>query len=76
MNTMKVTGENPFQVIGKGFAIGPSKEGYTLNYSADGVNWTAYEEATEAEKTELVNSPVPGLYYKLVGNASTVTVRF
>lgn len=76
MNTKKVTGEAPFQVVGTAFAISPSAEGYTLNYSADGVNWTAYEEATEAGKTELVNSPVAGLYYKLVGNASEVTIRF
>lgn len=76
MNLFKVTGESPFQVFGAAFAISPSAEGYTLNYSVDAVNWTAYDEATEAGKTELVNCPVPGMFFKLVGNYSEVTIRY
>ena len=76
MDTIKIIGEAVFQIVAAAFAISPSESGYTLNYSVDGVNWTAYEEATEADKNELVNSPVAGMYYKLVGNTGEVTIRF
>ena len=76
MNTFNVIGESPFQVPGRAFAITPSLEGYTLNYSADGENWTAYPEATEAGVTELVNCPVAGMYFKLAGNFSEVVIRY
>ena len=76
METFKIIGEAVFQIVAAAFAISPSASGYTLNYSVDGVNWTAYEEATEADKTELVNSPVAGMYYKLAGNTSEVTIRY
>lgn len=76
MNTFKIIGEAVFQIVAAAFAISPSASGYTLNYSVDGVNWTAYEEATEAAKNELVNCPVAGMYYKLVGNTGEVTIRY
>jgi len=76
MNKMIVKGESPFQVPGRAFAISPSLEGYTLNYSVDGVDWTAYEEATASGVTELVNCPVEGMFFKLAGNFTDVTIRY
>lgn len=76
MNTIKVIGESPFQIPVAAFAISPSLEGYTLNYSVDGIDWTAYDEATEAGVTELVNCPVGGMFYKLAGNFSEVVIRY
>lgn len=73
---IKVTGEAVFQVNAHIFGITPSNEGYTLNYSDDGVHFTEHDEPTEAGKTEtVVNAPI-GRYYKLVGNASSVQITF
>lgn len=74
--TIKVNGEAPFQVEVPNFAISPSASGYTLNYSADGVNYTAVEDATAADTNQVVCSAAGGLFYKLVGNTGEVTVTF
>lgn len=73
---MLVTGENPFQVTAHSFAVSPSKEGYTLNFSADGVNYTAYSEATPANENLIVNGIPKCVYFKLIGNKSDVTIKY
>ena len=60
---MKISGEKPFSLVKTSFAIGPSAEGYTLNYSVDGQNWTAYDEATPSGTTAIVNFGIPNLKY-------------
>ena len=70
-----IVNEAPFQVNGTNFAVSPSASGYTLNYSADGKEYTAWEEATPAEEVLVVNGAVPGMYFKLVGNTSEVIVN-
>ena len=37
-NCIKIKGEAPFQVLSHSFIVSPSEEGYTLNYSADGIH--------------------------------------
>lgn len=72
----KVIGEQVFQVEAPNFAISPSESGYTLNYSADGVNFTAWDEITDANKTQVVAGAACGMFYKLVDNVSEVTICF
>jgi len=74
--TLEISGETPFQVLGHSFTVSPSSEGYTLNYSADGVNWTAYTDATPANDTLIVNGVAWGQYIKLAGNGSKVTINY
>lgn len=69
-----ISGETPFQVDAHSFSVSPSSEGYTLNYSADGVNWTAYSDATPANEVLIVNGVSFNQYIKLAGNASEVTI--
>lgn len=73
---MKVQGETIFYIPSNEFAISPSAEGYTLAYSADGVNFTNYEEATPAGETLVVNGIPKFMKFKLVGNNSTVTIQY
>jgi len=71
---LNITGETPFQVLAHSFSVSPSSEGYTVNYSADGVNYTAFTAATPANETLIANDCSWGQYIKLVGNASPVTI--
>lgn len=76
MARIKITGEQSFQVLATSFAISPSAEGYTLNYSANGVEYTAWEEATPANEVLVVNGVAKLMYFKLVGNASDVDINY
>ena len=73
---MKVSGENVFSVPANSFAISASVEGYTWNYSVDGVSFTPYEEATPAGETAIVNFAAKGMCYKLVGNQSDLYIQY
>ena len=73
---MTISKEQPFKVNATSFAISPSAEGYTLNYSANGEDWTAWEKATPANENCIVNGCAYGMYYKLVGNDSEVRIQF
>jgi len=74
--TKKITGDTPFQVLAHSCAISPSEQGYTLQYSADGANYTAWDEATPANETLVVNGLAYGTYLRLSGNTDTVTVTY
>ena len=69
----KITGESPFQVMAETFCISPSNEGYTIQFSADGTSYTDLI-AVEAGVNKTVSEQAVGTYYKLVGNASEITV--
>ena len=73
---IKVKDEAAFQVEASNFAISPSPTGYTLNYSADGVNFTPWSEGTLAEVTQVVACAAVGMYYKLVGNVGDVVITY
>lgn len=75
-NVIKVKGEQVFQIEAPNFAISPSASGYTLNYSADGVNFTAWDDATAIDTTQVVACGARGMYYKLVGNTADVIVTY
>ena len=76
MSRMIVNGENQFQVLAHSFAVSPSAEGYTLNYSADGITYSAWDEATPANEVLVVNGIAKEMYFKLVGNASNVNITY
>lgn len=76
MSRLKIKGEQPFQILAHSFAVSPSAEGYTLNYSANGEEYTAWEEATPANEVLVVNGVAKLMYFKLVGNQSDVEINF
>lgn len=65
-----VKGAEPFKCLKETFAIGPTSGGYTLNYgvSKDGP-WTAWDKATPANETCVVNGVTAYMWFKLDGNA-------
>jgi len=73
---IKIIDEQVFQVEAHSFAISPSATGYTLYYSADGVNFTPWTEGTLADVTQVVAGAALGMYFKLDGNEGEVTVTF
>ena len=72
--TKQITAEEIFRCNASRMAIGPSVAGYTLNYSVDGQNWTAYGEQVPAGEQCVVDGVVPSMYFKLAGNTDNVTV--
>lgn len=68
-----VTDETPFKVLGSSCTIGYSG-GYTLAFSADGVNFTEYDSATPADEVNVVNGLTRYSWLKLVGNSGDVVV--
>ena len=58
-----------FQVLSHSFSVSPSQSDYTLQYSADGIDWTDYEESVPADETLIVNDCAFGQYIKLDGYA-------
>ena len=71
----KIQGEQPFQVLASNFSIGPSNEGYTLQISSDGVNYSDLF-SVGANVTRMVTGVANGSFYRLSGNASLVTVNW
>lgn len=74
--TRKINGQQPFQVEAHSFSVSPSTEGYTLNYSADGIDYTAYEENTPADEVLIVNGIARGQWFYLAGNNSEVSIIY
>ena len=71
----KVIGEQPFQVLATNFSISPSNEGYTLQISADGINFSNLFQVG-ANVTRMVTGAANGSYYRLLGNNSEVSVNW
>lgn len=71
---IKVLDQERFKVAKNQFIVGPSANGYTLAYSADGVNFTEYTEATPAGENLIVNGVPQYAWCKLVGNQGEVDV--
>ena len=63
-----VNKEEAFQVGASIFCIAATTDGYTLNYSADGKHFTAWEEGTLADTDQVVVGAAAGMYFKLDGN--------
>lgn len=69
-----VENEEKFRALKNQFMVGPSTSGYTLAYSADGVNFTPYDTPTPAGENLIVNGAVQYGWFKLSGNTGEVTV--
>lgn len=73
---IKVNGEDAFQVLAHSFGVSPSSEGYTLQYSADGITYTDWEEATPANENLFVINVPKYTFFKLDGNSSDVIIVY
>lgn len=71
----KITGEAPFQVMSSNFSISPSQEGYTLQISADGKQYSNLF-SVGAGVTRLVTGVAANSYYRLLGNQSQVSINW
>lgn len=71
----KIMGEAPFQVLTNNFSISPSNEGYTLQISADGKNYSNLFQVG-ANVTRLVTGVAANSYYRLLGNNSEVSINW
>lgn len=71
----KITGEQPFQVLTNNFSISPSQEGYTLQISADGKQYSNLF-SVGAGVTRLVTGVAANSYYRLLGNQSQVSINW
>ena len=71
----KITGEQPFQVLTSNYSISPSNEGYTLQISADGKNYSNLF-TVGAGVTRLVTGVAANSYYRLSGNQSKVSINW
>ena len=71
----KIQGEAPFQVLTNNFSISPSQEGYTLQISADGKNYSNLF-SVGPNVTRLVTGVAANSYYRLLGNRSNVSVNW
>lgn len=73
---IKVNGDDAFQVLAHSFGVSPSSNGYTLEYSADGIDYTDWDEATPANENLFVINVPKFSYFKLKGNNGEVTVIY
>lgn len=67
MAQIKIKNDASFQVLSHSFSVSPSSEAYVLQYSADGIDWTDYEEEIPADEVLIVNDCAFGQYIKLDG---------
>ena len=72
---LKVVGEAPFQVLATNFVLGPSNEGFTLQVSADGVNFSNLF-SVGANVTKMVTAVASGAFYRCLGNNSEIIVNW
>ena len=76
INMVKIIkGEEPFQVLSTAFAVHADVE-FTLQYSADGKNFTDWSEATPQGETCVVNNVANGMYFKLKNNTGNATITY
>lgn len=73
---LQIQGERPFQVLAHSFSVSPSNENYTLQYSANGTEWTSFDTEVPADENLVVVNCAFGQYIKLSGNNSEVTVIY
>lgn len=73
-NQISVTGAEPFKIEAHSFMISASGQGYTLEYSADGEIFTAWDEPIASGiNLPVINCP-RGCWWKCTGNEDVLTV--
>ena len=73
---LQISADTAFQVLSHSFSVSPSSSGYVLQYSANGRDWTSWEEPVPASENLIVNGCAFGQYIKLSGNTATVQVIY
>lgn len=73
---MKIQGEQIFGIPTNYFGISPSESGYTLEYSADGKNFTAWTQETPAGENAFVCHVPKGSSFRLSGNSGDVYIQY
>lgn len=71
----KINDEQAFQVPAHSFSVF-SESSFTLNYSADGIHYTTYEESTPAGETLIVNGVGKNMFFYLEGNSGEAIIRY
>lgn len=75
MAKVTVHGEEVFRAQKSQFAVAPTSAGYTVAYSANGVDFTNDTDAVVPANENLIyNGCMTYGYYKLVGNTDDVDV--
>ena len=72
----EISAEQRFSVPVNNFAISPSDDEYTLMYSADGVDFTAWTQSTPANEVLVVNNFPKNMVFYLSGNTSDVVITY
>lgn len=75
MHQLKITGETPFRIDEHAFCV-VSPDAFTLNFSADGCTWTAWDSGTNANENLMVVFFARGTWFKLVGNTAEVIITY
>lgn len=76
MAKIKINGEKPFQILAHSFSVSPSASGYTLQYSANGKDYTDWSENTPANENLVVNGIAKFMYFRLKNNTSEVDIQY
>lgn len=63
---LTINGEKPFSILANTFAI-YSPEAFTLEFSVDGVHFSAWSEETPAGSNIMVNGVAEEIYFRLSG---------
>lgn len=67
---MKIQTNKSFNVPAEGFAVSAPSAPYTLQYSADGVTFSDYEETIPANEVLFVSGLPKNAIYKLKSNTT------
>lgn len=73
---MLINSEKIFGIPTNAFAVGYSTSGYTLEYSADGENFTAWDKPTPANEVLVVTGVPKGLSFRLKDNTDDVYIQY
>ena len=76
MGKINVHGEAPFQVLAHSFSVSHAETSYTLEYSADGYDYTEWEESTPANETLFCVDIPKNAFFRLKGNTGDVVVTY
>lgn len=70
-----VNNKQVFQAVNNEFSFYVPTGEYTLYMSADGINYTPYEETIQGEDTVVVSGVVPSMYFYIDGLTSGIKVN-
>ena len=73
---MKILNEQKFGVPTESFAVGATSAGYTLEYSADGVNWTSLDKSTPANEVHLISGCPKNVFWRLKNNVGEALIQW